>query len=176
MKIRKIIALTLTLVMGASMFVGCGKESASQSSTEDSTSFNDTGLTSVTFRVSLKNWGNYASANVYLYRYASLEDKEQMDEVQSFSIYRNNKWQTTKLIEPGYYAAFTSPNNAMGKNTSCFTSIFEVKGDKMTVYMCNNIDEAIAPCPEQWLVYGEDTQEFYIWGGPEDPDNRLKNN
>lgn len=131
--------------------------------------------TEVTFRMSLNEWGNYASANIYLYHYASPDDDQPLDDVKTFPMYRVAKWEATEKVEPGYYVAVAYPTNAMAKDHhfTPMTDLFEVTGEKMTVYICVDIDDKIAPKPDQWLVYGDDPQDFFIWGGPEDPDNRF---
>lgn len=119
--------------------------------------------TSVNFRTVL--WGpmKYANCSVWVAQYASPTDDTPINSF-SFAVSRVDNWQFTKKMSPGYYkVTFVSIEGQWQSPIFGHTDMFEVHGDKMTVYIAVQDDDDPVNMPDEWLVYGEDTQNFYIW-------------
>lgn len=117
----------------------------------------------VNFRLVLPKYMTYSSCSVYLDKYDSMSSTESIDSTQ-FSISRTGLWQREIQLEPGYYqVSYVSVIGSWSSMESGLTERFEVKGDKMTVYIAVDTKDNPAPMPDQWLVYGEDKQIFHIW-------------
>lgn len=123
--------------------------------------------TDVNFRLVLGNTMQYASCSVKLERYATATSQEPLEDDSFngyFSIKRTNSWEHTMKLEPGFYEiAFVSVVGGWDSDIFGKTERFEVKGDQMTVYVAVENEKEKVPMPPNWLVYGEDTQDFYIW-------------
>lgn len=124
------------------------------------------GTTEVTFRMVYYSPGGFASTTLYIYRYSSLDATEPYDRIKA-GILRSDNQQWIFQLEPGFYSAKAYPEGGWEYSLSGSTDIFEVRGDKMTVYVPVESEEYPAPRPDQWLVYGEDNQNFYIWASEE---------
>jgi hypothetical protein len=91
--------------------------------------------------------------------------------LQIFSIMRESNWEQAIMLNPGFYeVTYVGINGDWKAELSGASERFEVKGDKMTVYIAVDSDEKPAQMPPNWLVYGEDKQDFGIWNpSSEDP-------
>lgn len=122
----------------------------------------------VNFRLVLPKYMTYSSCSVYLDKYDSMSSTVPIDSTQ-FSISRTGLWQREIQLEPGYYqVSYVSVVGSWSAMESGVTERFEVKGDKMTVYIAVDTKDNPAKMPDQWLIYGEDKQIFHIWDGTPD--------
>lgn len=129
--------------------------------------------TDVNFRLVLPKYLSYASCAVYLDKYESMTSDIPIDSTQ-FSIGRTDFWERNLKLPPGcYQVSCVSVVGSWSAMESGVTERFEVKGDKMTVYIAVDTKDNPAPMPDQWLVYGEDKQIFHIWD--ETPDFIIGN-
>lgn len=122
----------------------------------------------VNIRLILPNYGLYASCSVMLERYDSMTSKDAI-ETKQITIGRVELWERHIALEPGYWQVVDV--FVLGSWSSMewgCTQRFEVKGDEMTVYVGVDTDEHPAKMPPQWLVYGKDTQEWWLWDGTPD--------
>lgn len=124
--------------------------------------------TEVNIRLILPQYGAYASCSVILEQYESMESTQPITTKQ-VSIGRVEIWERSVPLEPGYWQivdVFVLGSwSAMEYGN---TERFEVKGDKMTVYVGVDTDEHPAKMPPQWLIYGEDAQKWWLWDGTPD--------
>ena len=130
--------------------------------------------TDVRFRVVLPNdrvW-RLVSCTLSVTRYTDGSYSTPMVDDEGFNyvyfirkVYRDNYWQkTVDTLPPGFYRITNvSFDNSWDRICNGESDGFEVKGDKMTVYVGAHETGKTVEMPEQWLVYGEDTQEFGIW-------------
>lgn len=126
------------------------------------------GGTEVNIRLVLNDYTSYASCSVMLEKYDSMTSKEAID-TQKVSIGRTDFWERKVSLEPGFYEiVHVSVLGAWSATEVGSTERFEVKGNKMTVYVAVDNDEKPAELPPQWLVYGEDNQKFHLWDGTPD--------
>lgn len=123
--------------------------------------------TKVTFRVVLYNHMAAATCSVQLARYANATDVAKLpnsDYENFFSIRRADNWEFTLELPAGFYEVdYVGVTGSWSVDVSGSTKRFEVKGDKMTVYIAVDNPERRVEMPPNWLVYGEDNQNFYIW-------------
>lgn len=124
--------------------------------------------TEVNIRLILPQYGAYASCSVLLEQYETMESPEPIA-TRQVSIGRVEIWERKIPLEPGYWRivdVFVLGSwSAMEYGN---TERFEVKGDKMTVYVGVDTDENPAKMPPQWLIYGEDAQNWWLWDGTPD--------
>lgn len=137
--------------------------------------------TSITVRVCYYSVGQYPATTIVFERYTSMDSAEpykryyQDSEGRDFFANRSDLHQTTVKLEPGYYDIIVFPQNAWSTDAEGKTERFEVRGDIMTVYVACDTPDYPAPMPPEWLVYGEDNQNFSIWGSGSlwvDPEDR----
>lgn len=154
MRKSSILCIILTLLLVATITV------PALAATEDT-------LTPVTFRLSLYNYLSGASCEVSLSRFANATDETPIDSgiaPSYFSMQRAYNWELTLPLPDGFYEVTYVSMTGNWENYICGHSPrFEVKGDEVTVYIAVDNPKYPAPMPENWLVYGEDTQNFYIW-------------
>ena len=121
------------------------------------------GGTTVNFRLVLSRYMNYASCQVFIEQYENMTSKDCIG-TRQLSIGRTDLWQGEIELEPGFYqVTYVSVLGSWDARDSGSTERFEVKGDKMTVYVAVDTDDKPAELPPQWLVYGEDDQKFHLW-------------
>ncbi len=81
---------------------------------------------------------------------------------------RSTEWEQTVSLVPGYYKlSYESPDyNDAASLVWGRSGVFEVKaGQKMTVYIyLQGSAEQPDPPVEEWVIYGEDTRDYWIWG------------
>ncbi len=125
------------------------------------------GTTDVNFRIVLKNTMSERYCTVTLWRYDSMTAEEPSHDESfdsSFPIYGDRNWQKKISLEPGFYEVIgVSIPSLNPKNIRGSSERFEVKGKEMTVYVATDCAEDPVDMPENWLIYGEDNQNFYIW-------------
>lgn len=123
--------------------------------------------TDVNLRMVVKYSGSYALCNVTLKRYASMTSQQALQDdsfSSSFTVRRSNKWQYTLKLEPGFYEVdYVSIPGLFDVPLTGYSQRFEVKGDQMTVYVAVENAKDPVQMPDNWLVYGEDEQDFHIW-------------
>lgn len=131
--------------------------------------------TPVTIRLSLKHYLSGASCNVILSRFANATDTTPIDPGNAptnLSILRGRNWQLTLNLPDGFYEVSSVTMTGNWDNPVFGRSPrFEVKGDSVTVYVAVENLNSPAPMPENWLVYGEDNQNFHIWAETTSDDN-----
>lgn len=133
----------------------------------------ESSITEVTFRIVLEREkvSKLAEANITLCRYTDNTYSSPMQGEYGDIIYRINNiprespWQiTVKGLPRGYYKIIdVNFSNNWKISFDVDEPCFEVKGDKMTVYIGSPEKGNTVDMPEQWLVYGEDDQNFGIW-------------
>lgn len=135
--------------------------------------------TEVRFRVVLPNdrvW-RLVSCTLSVTRYTDNTYTTPMVDDEGFNyvyfirkVYRDNYWQRTVDTLPHGFYKVTNVSFDNSWDRICYgeTDGFEIKGDKMTVYVGAHETGKTVEMPEQWLVYGEDTQEFGIWASKEE--------
>lgn len=152
--LQRVFALCFSLML----ILGCAMQPTALADT----------TTDVNIRLILPQYGAYASCSVLLEQYETMESTEPIATKQ-VSIGRVEIWERTVPLEPGYWRivdVFVLGSwSAMEYGD---TERFEVKGDKMTVYVGVDTDEYPAKMPPQWLIYGEDTQKWWLWDGTPD--------
>ena len=79
-------------------------------------------------------------------------------------------WEKTVSLVPGYYKLSYDSPDYLGVDTLVWgrSEVFEVRAgtEKMYVYIfLQGSAEAPDPEPHEWLIYGEDTRDYWIWGG-----------
>ena len=81
---------------------------------------------------------------------------------------RSTEWEQTVSLVPGYYKlSYESPDyNDAASLVWGRSDVFEVKsGQKMTVYIyLQGSAEQPDPPANEWVIYGEDTRDYWIWG------------
>lgn len=133
----------------------------------------------VTFRIVLPKdrVGKLAECTITLHRYADDSYSRPLGSQNGGlivykiqGITREAPWQkTVTSLPPGYYSVSNvSFANCWDVDYDGFTEGFEVKGDEMTVYVGAPENGGTVEMPEQWLVYGPDTQNFGIWAKEEE--------
>lgn len=133
----------------------------------------------ITFRIVLPRdrVGKLAECSITLYQYAddtySEPLKSQYGGLITYrisGIIREAPWQkTVTSIPPGYYSVSNVTfANCWDTDYDGFTEGFEVKGDEMTVYIGTPKKGETVEMPDQWVVYGKDTQNFGIWAVDEE--------
>lgn len=123
--------------------------------------------TDVNLRMVIKYSNSYAMCNVTLKRYESMtSNMEIIDDSfkSSFTIRRMEDWEYLIKLEPGFYQVdYVGVPGMLELELTGYSQRFEVKGDKMTVYVAvDNVKDPVK-MPDNWLVYGEDEQDFHIW-------------
>lgn len=131
------------------------------------TAFADT-TTDVNIRLILPQYGTYASCSVLLEQYETMTSPEPIS-TRQVSIGRVEIWERTIPLKQGCWKiADVFVLGSWSAMEYGNTERFEVKGDKMTVYVGVDTDEHPAKMPPQWLIYGEDTQKWWLWDGTPD--------
>ncbi len=128
--------------------------------------------TEVNVRLVMRSHLSYAACSVTIQQYADATSNEEIpDGAQIFSIMRESNWEQAILLSPGFYeVTYVGITGDWKVELTGASERFEVKGDKMTVYVAVDSPEKPAQMPPNWLVYGEDEQNFGIWDpNAEDP-------
>lgn len=119
--------------------------------------------TAVNIRIVLRNPMKYAACTAYLERYDSMSSQEAIAE-QQIPVQRIDNWEKEVQLEPGFYqVVYVGVVGGWEIEILGTSERFEVKGDKMTVYVGVDNDEKPVTMPPNWLVYGEDDQNFGVW-------------
>lgn len=158
MKIRKYGALLLIVAMLISILCPATPVAAADT-------------TQVTFRVVSLHHLSTAWCNVFLSQYpdmTSMMDISDGSFKPQFTISRIANWEYTLELNPGFYEIRVVLPGLTDDPVVSDTPRFEVKGDKMTVYICAEDSVEKVPRPDEWLVYGEDSQDFFIWADESD--------
>ena len=122
----------------------------------------------VTFRLVLAKYMSYASCNMRLVQYENADSDIIISE-NRITVGRTGLWEREIVLQPGHYQVTSIfVNGAWDAQESGSSPRFEVKGDKMTVYVAVDSEEQRVQMPDQWLVYGEDQQQFHLWDGTPD--------
>lgn len=121
--------------------------------------------TDVNFRFILNDYMSYASCSVYVSEFETADSDIALNRF-TFSVSRTEMWERKLQLTPGFYEiTYVSILGSWDATVFGSTERFEVKGDKMTVYVGVDNENDPVQMPEQWVVYGEDNQEFHIWDG-----------
>lgn len=127
--------------------------------------------TDVNLRMVIKYCGGYALCNVTLKRYESMTSQIPINDDSfnsNFTIRRLDNWEHEIKLEPGFYEVdYVSIPGLFDIPLTGYSERFEVKGDQMTVYVAVDHESDPVQMPDNWLIYGEDNQNFHVWETPE---------